>query len=46
MEAFMSVKNANINDRAADLYINRCKKILSSGLPDDWDGVETIDIKF
>jgi class 3 adenylate cyclase len=43
---FIEVKEANIHDKAAALYINRCEKIIHSGLPDDWDGVLILDTKY
>jgi len=43
---FKSVYQKNPEDRGAQLYITRCKNILEFGIPEDWDGVETIRDKF
>ena len=46
MILFNKVLKINPNDRAASLYIIRCKNILDFGIPEDWDGVETIKDKY
>jgi class 3 adenylate cyclase len=46
LQEFSAVKEANMHDRAAALYINRCEKIIHTGLPDDWDGVLIMDTKY
>ncbi len=46
LQEFTAVKEANLHDRAAALYINRCEKIIHTGLPDDWDGVLIMDTKY
>jgi two-component system sensor histidine kinase ChiS len=43
---FKSVYKKNPEDRGAALYIARCRNILEFGIPDDWDGVETIRDKY
>lgn len=46
MLLFKKVLKINPNDRAAQLYEIRCKNILDFGIPEDWDGVETIKDKY
>lgn len=43
---FEEIVSKNPDDMASWLYIERCKNILSHGLPTDWDGVETMKVKF
>jgi class 3 adenylate cyclase len=43
---FRRVYNKNPHDRGAELYITRCKNILEFGIPEEWDGVETIRDKY
>jgi two-component system sensor histidine kinase ChiS len=43
---FRHVYLKNPDDRGAQLYIARCKNILEFGIPEDWDGVETIRDKY
>jgi len=46
LELFKNVQKINPYDRATQLYIIRCKNILEFGIPEDWDGVETIRDKY
>lgn len=46
LEGFADVYMENEHDLAARIYIDRCKKYLKEGVPDDWDGAEAIDHKF
>ncbi|MFP4469342.1 MAG: adenylate/guanylate cyclase domain-containing protein [Bacteroidales bacterium] len=46
LELFRQVNKINPADRAAQLYIARCRNILDLGIPEDWDGVETIKDKY
>ncbi len=46
LELFKKVSKINPSDRAAQLYIVRCKNILEFGIPEDWDGVETLKDKY
>ena len=43
---FKMILQKNPHDRGAELYIARCKNILEFGVPEDWDGVETIKDKY
>ena len=43
---FRRVFMKNPEGRGAELYIARCKNILEFGIPEDWDGVETIRDKY
>lgn len=43
---FRKVFELNPHDHAAELYIARCRNILDFGIPEDWDGVETIRDKY
>jgi len=42
LATFEDVHNINIHDQTARLYINRCKNFIKNGVPDDWDGIESI----
>ena len=33
------------NDKTAQLYVERCARFISQGVPEDWQGVEIIDNK-
>lgn len=39
-EEFTKIYNENRYDKAAYLYITRCKTIIESGISENWDGVE------
>jgi class 3 adenylate cyclase len=43
---FRQVLEKNPGDHAAELYVARCRNILDFGIPEDWDGVETIRDKY
>ncbi len=43
---FRRVHEVNPQDQGAELYIARCKNILDFGIPEDWDGVETLRDKY
>jgi two-component system sensor histidine kinase ChiS len=43
---FRQVIEKNPDDHAAELYVARCRNILDFGIPEDWDGVETIRDKY
>ncbi len=40
MELFLEIIEINPNDLAAHRYLDRCKKFIELGFPDDWDGIE------
>ena len=46
VKEFQAILDININDKASDLYLQRCEKILEHGLPDNWDGILTMDTKY
>lgn len=46
LEEFSAIHEINMQDKATALYINRCEKIIHTGIPGDWDGIEVIDSKF
>lgn len=46
LEIFHKINALNPADRATKLYIARCKNIIDFGLPEDWDGVESIKDKY
>lgn len=46
LREFESIKKINMHDKAATLYVNRCEKILHSGVPPNWDGIIELDTKF
>ena len=43
LNVFSEVTSMNQHDTTAVLYVSRCKKLLEHGVPDDWDGIETIE---
>ena len=40
MELFLEIIKINPNDLAAQNYLERCRKFIDLGFPDDWDGIE------
>jgi len=46
LEKFLKVYSENPQDKASFIYIDRCKRYMKDGIPDDWDGAEAIDNKF
>ena len=40
---FKKVSKINPHDQTAGLYITRCKNFITHGVPDDWDGIQTIN---
>ncbi len=44
-ELFQQLKKINPKDKAIQLYIDRCTANLKNGIPEDWDGVETLAFK-
>jgi len=42
---FVSLQKINPNDKAIDLYLERCHKNLKYGIPKDWDGIEILQFK-
>ncbi len=45
LEMFITIYTINPQDKASNIYIQRCKKLIQTGVPDDWDGIERIDEK-
>lgn len=45
-KTFESIRKINPHDKVVDLYIHRCKHILKTGVPEDWDGVQVMDNKY
>jgi class 3 adenylate cyclase len=46
LQYFKRVHEENPADKATQLYLARCNNIIEFGLPEDWDGVETLKDKF
>jgi len=42
---FRKVLNANPEDKAAKLYLERSAKFMVQGVPEDWEGVEAMESK-
>jgi class 3 adenylate cyclase len=42
LKVFEGVLAINNHDRTTDLYIGRCRNFIINGVPEDWDGIETI----
>jgi class 3 adenylate cyclase len=40
------IEAVNPDDRVISLYMDRCERFISSGVPEHWDGVESLDYKF
>jgi class 3 adenylate cyclase len=45
LEVFSQVVKINQLDSVAAFYINRCKRNITKGIPDDWSGIEIFDAK-
>ncbi|MBW6491468.1 MAG: HAMP domain-containing protein [Lentimicrobium sp.] len=45
LAVFSEVVKINPLDSAATFYVNRCKRNLKKGIPDDWSGIEIFDVK-
>ena len=45
LERFEAVVAANPEDRAATVYVARCKRLIKDGIPEGWDGIEHLDSK-
>ncbi len=43
---FEDLCQRNPSDKVTQLYIERCKRNIETGVPDHWDGVEIFDTKF
>ncbi len=39
---FKNIYEQNPSDKAAVFYIERCKRFIKDGLPEDWDGIEKL----
>lgn len=42
IELFENVYKINNHDQTAELYLKRCRNFIKHGIPDNWDGIETI----
>ncbi len=42
LKLFTQIYELNKHDKAASVYIERCNKFIKHGVPEDWDGIETI----
>jgi TolA-binding protein len=42
---FKHILNQVPQDQTASFYSERCQYYLERGIPDDWDGIETLDKK-
>ena len=42
LKLFAQIYEINKHDKAASVYIERCNKIIKHGVPENWDGIETI----
>ena len=42
LKSFKYVHDLNNHDKTAELYISRCTNFIKYGVPDDWDGIQTI----
>ncbi|MCE9598259.1 MAG: adenylate/guanylate cyclase domain-containing protein [Spirochaetia bacterium] len=43
--AFITVYRQNGNDRTVKVYVKRCDEFIKNGIPEGWDGVETLHSK-
>ncbi len=42
LKSFKEVHKVNFHDSTAELYITRCENFIKHGVPDDWDGIQSI----
>ncbi|OHD11066.1 MAG: hypothetical protein A2Y41_02935 [Spirochaetes bacterium GWB1_36_13] len=42
---FVKILSVNPKDKASEIYLKRCEKIIKFGVPEDWDGIEKLDEK-
>jgi len=42
---FKALRGKNPDDRIFDLYIKRCVRCIKLGVPEDWQGIEVINLK-
>lgn len=42
LEKFTNIYEQNSSDDAAKFYIERCKRFIKEGIPEDWDGIEKL----
>ncbi|MEZ5196276.1 MAG: adenylate/guanylate cyclase domain-containing protein [Bacteroidales bacterium] len=42
LELFKNVYNINNHDKTAEVYMSRCNNFIKHGIPENWDGIETI----
>ena len=45
VRVFNNVIDINKHDTVAAFYVNRCKRNITKGIPDDWSGIEVFDSK-
>jgi len=45
VQTSLSRPKINSDDKTADLYLKRAAQFMVQGVPDDWDGIETLDHK-
>jgi hypothetical protein len=45
LQLFTAVHEILPGDKAAKSYIQRCNKYLKEGLPSNWDGIESLDLR-
>ena len=43
LKVFEKVNQINPHDQTAELYISRCKNFIERGVPEDWDGIQSIN---
>jgi two-component system sensor histidine kinase ChiS len=45
IKCFQQILEINDKDKASQIYIQRCQKLQQQAVPDDWDGVDTLECK-
>jgi hypothetical protein len=45
-KAFEAVHRKNPQDKAAELYLERCKSSIENGVSESWSGIENLGSKF
>ncbi len=45
MGFFTQVLAGSPNDKTAQLYVERCARFISQGVPDEWEGIEVMETK-
>lgn len=45
-EILQNIEAVSPSDKAVKIYLDRCKQYIKNGVPDFWDGVENVEVKY